>query len=196
MVRSRNPFTGVVDGTVEIDVKSDRIIAEAEGCAPVRPADLVPTPEWNLSACTGFADIPLDQKIAGCTAVIGSASKAMDAWQAYNNRGAAYFKSGEFDRAMHDFSEAIRLKPNSAEAYANRGNIYFHQGQYDRAAADYDQAIRFDPKLAAAYANRGSAHFHKREFNRAIEDYEAALRLDPGQRKRAREPRRCDKGPG
>ena len=77
---------------------------------------------------------------------------------AYNNRGFAYSKKGDLDRAIADFDEAIRLDPKYALAYLNRGNAYYRKGDQDRAIADYNEAIRLDPKLALAYYNRGIAY--------------------------------------
>jgi tetratricopeptide (TPR) repeat protein len=34
----------------------------------------------------------------------------------------------EYEKAIKDFTEAIRLKPDYAAAYGNRGAIYFTQG--------------------------------------------------------------------
>jgi lipoprotein NlpI len=39
---------------------------------------------------------------------------------AYNNRGNAWYRRGDFDRAIAD-DEAIRLEPNYGHAYINRG---------------------------------------------------------------------------
>ncbi len=59
---------------------------------------------------------------------------------AFDNRGVAYKLKGEYDRALPDYEEAIRLNPNSAKPYNNRGIIYRIKGDYDRAIADYDEA--------------------------------------------------------
>ncbi|MCE5212945.1 MAG: tetratricopeptide repeat protein, partial [Deltaproteobacteria bacterium] len=48
---------------------------------------------------------------------------------AYNNRGIAYAKRGQYKPAIESFSEAIRLKPDHVEAYHTRGIAYFKEGQ-------------------------------------------------------------------
>ncbi|MEC8537757.1 MAG: tetratricopeptide repeat protein [Bacteroidota bacterium] len=37
------------------------------------------------------------------------------------NRGLAYLKLGQHLKAINDFTETIKLKPNEAKAYFNRG---------------------------------------------------------------------------
>ena len=69
---------------------------------------------------------------------------------AYDNRGNAYARKGDLDRALADYDEAIRLDPKLALAYYNRGNAYAKMGDPDRALADYNEAIRLDPKLRKA----------------------------------------------
>ena len=95
------------------------------------------------------------------------------------NRGNAWRSKQEYDRAIADCTEAIRLDPKLAVAYNNRGFAWNEQEEYDRAIADYDEAIRLDPKYAAAYSNRGFAWHDKGEHDRAIADYTEAIRLDP-----------------
>ena len=58
-----------------------------------------------------------------------------------------YGDKGDYDRAIADYDEAIRLDPRYAVAYYNRGVAYCDKGDYDRAIADYNEAIRLDPKL-------------------------------------------------
>ena len=69
---------------------------------------------------------------------------------AYYNRGNAHKDKGDNDRAIKDYSEAIRLDPKYVVAYFNRGSVYSYKGDYDRAIKDFDEAIRLDPKDAMA----------------------------------------------
>ncbi|MDR0628540.1 MAG: tetratricopeptide repeat protein [Treponema sp.] len=57
---------------------------------------------------------------------------------------------GEYESAIADFTEAVRLNPNLAAAYNNRGNAYKDKEDYDRAIADYEAALRIDPNHANA----------------------------------------------
>ncbi len=99
---------------------------------------------------------------------------------AFSNRGLAYRRKNQWDKAIADYSEAIRLKPNDAQVFNNRGNAYYYQGQLDRAIEDYDDAIRLQPDLAEAYGNRGNVYRKKGQLDRAIGEYDQAIHLEPG----------------
>ena len=43
---------------------------------------------------------------------------------AYNNRGIAYDKKGDYDQAISDYNRAIRIKPDYAAAYSNLSKTY------------------------------------------------------------------------
>jgi tetratricopeptide (TPR) repeat protein len=96
----------------------------------------------------------------------------------FTNRGAAYKKLGEMDKALADDSEAIRRDPKVPEYYDNRGLTHAAMKDYDKAIADYDQAIRLQPR-PNFLTNRGDAYQFKNELGSALNDYDAALRLDP-----------------
>ena len=72
----------------------------------------------------------------------------------YNNRGNDYLDNGDYDRAIADYTQAIRLDPNDAWAYNNRGSAYYNKGDWDRAIADFTQAVRIDPNFANPYRHR------------------------------------------
>jgi tetratricopeptide (TPR) repeat protein len=69
-------------------------------------------------------------------------------------RGIAWKAKKEYDKAIADFNEAIRLDPKDALAYYNRGVVWGDKKEYDRAIADFNEAIRLDPKDALAYGSR------------------------------------------
>ncbi len=42
----------------------------------------------------------------------------------YIKRGNAYSYIGEYDKAIADYTEAIKLNPNDVDAYYTRGKLY------------------------------------------------------------------------
>ena len=49
------------------------------------------------------------------------------------NKGLDAYNRRDYESAIVDFTEAIRLNPNYAAAYTNRGNAYRAKGDNDRA---------------------------------------------------------------
>ena len=62
----------------------------------------------------------------------------------YNKRGRIYDANSEYDLAIADLDEAIRLNPNQADFYYNRGNVYNDKGEYELATKDYDKAAKLE----------------------------------------------------
>jgi tetratricopeptide (TPR) repeat protein len=96
----------------------------------------------------------------------------------YNNRGNSYRNYGDYDSAIADYTEAIRIDPKNASAYEERGDAYYLKGDYDRAISDYTGAIQIDPR-SDTYESRGYAHAAKGDYDTAIEDYTEAIRINP-----------------
>jgi len=94
-------------------------------------------------------------------------------------RGNEYLHRNELDKALADYSEAIRLDPEHVNAYYNRANCYGFNKEYDKAFNDFNQVVRLAPDFAGGYAGRGYANHFKNNINRAIADYEVALQIDP-----------------
>jgi tetratricopeptide (TPR) repeat protein len=101
---------------------------------------------------------------------------------AYNNRGEVYLRRGDYDKAISDFNEALRIDPDYETAYTlyeNRGSAYLLKGDYERAIVDYNRAVRIRPNYALAYHNRGTAYLNKGNIEEAIADFNKALEIDP-----------------
>jgi tetratricopeptide (TPR) repeat protein len=56
----------------------------------------------------------------------------------------------DFDTAIKDYTEAIRLDPNRGGTYYNRGQAYHFKKDFDKAVKDYTEAVRLDPNLKNA----------------------------------------------
>jgi tetratricopeptide (TPR) repeat protein len=99
-----------------------------------------------------------DQTIAGCTAAIQSGDyDAANLSAILTNRGLAYDDKGQYDLAIRDYDQAVKLAPWFDDAFKSRGDAYQDKGDYRRAIADYDSAIANNPKFAQAFQNRAIA---------------------------------------
>ena len=72
--------------------------------------------------------------------------------QAYCNRGKSYRAIYEFEKAITDFDEALKLNKNFAPAHYNRGITYHYQKKYDKAIEDIKATLRINPKHIGAKA--------------------------------------------
>src|SRR5262249_55078260 len=85
----------------------------------------------------------------------------------------------DYDAAIAEYKEAIRLDPNYAAAHYNLGNALYAQNKRDEAIAAYRKAIELDPKSAPAHNKLGCALHAKRDLDGADSAYKKALDLDP-----------------
>ena len=135
-------------------------------------------PQKDLSDCEQMTNPGL--KVTACTRILQSASLSSDAKaSAHHHRGVGLLLQGNFDRAIVELNEALRIDPNHKRSYNSRGNAWRGKGDLDQAIADYDEAIRLDPTFAFPYNGRAGAWYNKGELDRAIADYGTVIRLDP-----------------
>ena len=99
----------------------------------------------DAQRCSQNADSNSDLALHYCTAAIqsGRLSEAAFAGTLYN-RGNAYDDKGDYDRAIQDLDQAIRLKPDDARAFFSRGLDRFFLAQFTAAQEDLTLALRND----------------------------------------------------
>ena len=56
------------------------------------------------------------------------------------NRGVAYYHQGQMDRAIADFSQALKLDPKNVYALAARGVIFLSRGDFTTGRNDFERA--------------------------------------------------------
>jgi tetratricopeptide (TPR) repeat protein len=92
---------------------------------------------------------------------------------AYLMRGIAYDGKKDDDRAIADYSEAIRINPNYAVAYSNRGNLLQARGRREDAIADFQRALAIDPNhdrdMQWGVGVRGAGHNDRPGFTPVCE---------------------------
>lgn len=99
----------------------------------------------------------------------------------YRDRGRAYLRKGEYERAINDFDEALRRDPADAESLLNRAEASFNLGKIDQANADYEAVIKLGSLVAEAYFGRGSMYVEREEFARGIIDLTHAIDHAPNE---------------
>ena len=87
------------------------------------------------------------------------------------------YLSGDFDRAIAEYSIAIKVDPARTEIYIKRGQARWQKGDYDLAIADFERALKLDAGLAPAYLHRGIVLAARGDHEAAIADFDRAATL-------------------
>jgi len=127
-------------------------------------ADAQLSQAWQL--CEGYARNPTsEQQLKACTEIIeASLETPLRLAVAYFWRGVTWRNLDNLQRAIADFTEAIRLDPKYLGAYAWRGQLLGDTGDYDGAVATYTDAIKVIPDEDTLWDSRGYAHFYRGDF--------------------------------
>ena len=119
-------------------------------------------------------------KVSACTRILQSGGLARDTEAAArHHRGVGYLLQSDYDRAIVEFNQALRVDPAYKRSFNSRGNAWKGKGELELAIADYSEAIRIDPAFAFPYNGRASAYYNMGDFDRAIADYSEVIRLNP-----------------
>jgi tetratricopeptide (TPR) repeat protein len=98
--------------------------------------------------------------------------------------GEQFYKKGDYDRAIAEYTASINSNREFIEAFISRGNAWMKKKEYNRAIDDFTQSIRLNSNRAELYNYRGFARTelavrgNKTYFNLAIEDYSRAIALN------------------
>lgn len=114
-------------------------------------------------------------RIDACTEILRANPTDMIA---LGNRGIAFRVAGQYDRAIADLSEAIRLGPRTGGYRLERGLALEAKGEHDAAIADFDEAIARDPTLVQAHFGKAIALEATAQHEMALASLETAMRLD------------------
>ena len=75
--------------------------------------------------------------------------------RSWYNRGLAYASLRDYDLALENYAEAVKLAPSDARIWQSLAAAEYSKGAYDRAILDYGEAIARDPNNAPLLGDRG-----------------------------------------
>ncbi|MFP4165278.1 MAG: tetratricopeptide repeat protein [Chitinispirillaceae bacterium] len=93
-------------------------------------------------------------------------------------RAALRLKKEEYDSAICDYSEALKMDSTLLGAYNNRGYAYFKKGVMQKAFEDFTEALAIDSDDVNTLINRGGALAELEKYDEALEDLNKAVRLE------------------
>ena len=120
----------------------------------------------------------------------------------FSNRCTAYIALEQYDKAMEDADECVRLQPSWAKGYLRRGSVYFRMGQLEKSEVVLKEGLELDPgndalkKELEAVMNaiaermarqresleakeRAIEAFNEQNYKGAVDLLKKAIKLDP-----------------
>ena len=104
------------------------------------------------------------------------AGKGADAHVA---RGDAARAAKQYDKALAEYTAALKIDPKNLDALRQRAWVRNEVGQFADAAADCTAALAVAPDDVLALRERGYGYLHLDKFARAVQDYDHLLKIDP-----------------
>ena len=119
----------------------------------------------RFSGARGNSDVASGEIRLSTTSLIADASAA--------------FTTGDPDRAIELYTEALEIQPTNVEALTYRGWMRYQMGDPEAAAADFDAAVEFDPTFSDVRVFRAVAALDREDIKAAAEELAAFDASDP-----------------
>ena len=104
---------------------------------------------------------------------------ASDLATVYQGRGYAAAKNQQFQEAIQDFTEALKIKSNDPRIYEQRAAAEMKVYDYDKALADYSEASKLKPNEVRYYNYRAYIYETKEDTQNSMAETDKALKIDP-----------------
>jgi len=174
--------------TVEREAENHDFIAISHPISMSPPARMRPIPmtmashleKTMLRALEAHNNHDLENAVTLYGQLLGMQLERKMRGLVYNHRGMAYFAMGQHQRALKDFSSAIKYDPEDDRGYANRGLCYRVLKKFRRALADFNQALKINPGRPDNYFGRAQTCYDMQKYEQAMEDCEKALSIQSG----------------
>ena len=123
--------------------------------------------EWDKAIDSLRKATALDRKYAPNLAAV------------YQQRAYAAATNQQFQDAINDYSEALKISPEDARIYEQRAAVEMKLNDMDKALADYSEAIKLKPDEVRYYGYRSYIYEVKGDIKNSMADTDKVLKLDP-----------------
>lgn len=84
-----------------------------------------------------------------------------------------------YDKAIIELENCLRLKPNEAAVYSEMGKNYFALKKYDQSYSSFEKASQIDPKNKWYWAGMYEVNYKTKNYSQAIITVSKLVELDP-----------------
>jgi tetratricopeptide (TPR) repeat protein len=110
--------------------------------------------------------------------IVSNKSDRQDNLESYLSlRAETYALDRQYNLAIADYTQAIKLNPKVSSYYAYRGNAYYSLKQYRLTVADLDRAIALTPDDPLSYILQGAAYLEIDRADLALKPLQQSINL-------------------
>lgn len=147
-------------------------------------------PAVPLSVQQRHRDKPVSAEVAQARAARAAqeeARKKEARFTLLKREGNDLVKQGNFEAALHKYSECLALKPDECALYTNRAICFLKVNRFEEARGDCDSALQLEPSNKKAFYRRALAHKGLQDYLSSSSDLQEVLQLDPNVREAEQE---------
>ncbi len=88
-------------------------------------------------------------------------------------KGISYYKQGQYDKAVQEFEQLVKVDPKYESGYRVLGDSYLKLHRYDKAADAFKRAAELDSTNFSSFLGAAVAQFNQAQYQDAIDTLES-----------------------
>ena len=133
---------------------------------------------WQQLGATYLDWGKYQEAISACQTGINIDPKSQFNVHNYNELGMIYENSGEYNAAIENYHQAIKVAPKNNATYNNLGCLYRSREQWEDGINAFNTAIEFNPLYFNAYCNLGLLYLLQNNLIEAEQVFLTAIKID------------------
>ena len=106
--------------------------------------------------------------------------------EGHYKRGQSFQTDGNWDQAVHEYQEALKINPNYGNAHLALGNAHRFIGnpneakiEYDKAVKSFQEAVEIKPNDIKVHNFLAFAYQAQGRLDEAVKEWQNSLKIDP-----------------